>query len=154
VGAHTITGAHLVGLGCVRIGNSKECPQKSPGASGSGEIVSTTLKGELGTVKTSEAASGVGLLLAPESGARFYTLAETACGLETAVTGKLAGEVSPIGHSQTTSKVIFGVTSGKQDIKAISVLGAVVEPELVAFSDTVTEEASESLSFGSAVEVS
>lgn len=154
LGAHTLSGGVLIGLGCVTIKGSKECPQKTVGASGPEEIVTRTLKGELGTVKTSEATSGVGLLLEAETTKKLYLLAENECELETEVAGSIAGEVSPIGSSQTTGKLVFGVTSGKQNIQKIAVLGTVKEPELNAFGFTLTQASTESLEYAAAVEVS
>ena len=71
-----ITGASTVGAlvltltGC----ESKEgpgCKFKSVGAKNSGEIITTALVGELGEVNTTEATSGVGLLLRPASGTEW-----------------------------------------------------------------------------------
>jgi hypothetical protein len=154
LGAHTLSGGKIIGLGCTTILGSKECPQKTVGASGREEIVTNTLKGELGTVKTSEAVSGVGLLLEPETTKKMYLLAENECELETAVSGSIAGEISPVGSTQTTGKLVFAVTSGKQDIKEIAVLGTVKKPGLNAFSFTLTQESTESLEYAASVEVS
>jgi hypothetical protein len=154
LGSHTFSGGRLVGLECVTILNSKECPQKTVGASGAGEIVTSTLKGELGTVKTSEAASGVGLILEPETTKKLYLLAENECELETQVAGSIAGEVSPIGSSQTTGKLVFAVTGSKQDIREIGLLGTVKKLGLNAFGFSLTQESTESLEYASAVEVS
>jgi hypothetical protein len=157
-----ITGAMSVGkvvvhfTGCKSTGSGGSgCTIKSiNGAPAAGEIVTNTLKGELGTVKTTEAASGVALDLEPESGKIFTELEKTTCTKETKVTGSIAGEASPLNAKQTTGKLIFTTKSGKQAIAAVNLLGAVVmEPELVAYTSTATETTNEAITFTSAVEV-
>lgn len=141
-------------LGCTTIvhPSNQVCTQKSVGAS-EGEIVSTTLKGELGTVKTSEATSGVGILIEPETTKKFYTLVKTECAAETSVVGSVAAEVSPIGVSQLTEKLTFNANGTSQSIKTISVLGKAVKPELEAFGLEATVDTSVPLEFAAAVEV-
>lgn len=67
LGQSTISGGTITGLNSLVIWASQTCTVKSVGAAHLGEIVSNTLKGELGTGKKSEAATGVGLLLEPET---------------------------------------------------------------------------------------
>lgn len=155
-----ITGATSVGsvivkfTGCKSSGSGGSgCAQKSVGASGTEEIVTTTLNGLLGTVKSAEAASETGLYLAPASGKKFTTLAGTTCTPESAVTGTIAGEVTPKKVSQTTGKLIFTASNKKEKIKAIGIPTGEVSPELVAFSETATESTSEEVKFTKAVEV-
>ena len=81
--------------GCVV--QTGSCTAKANSVTGkTGEIVTNRIRGLLGTVKTSEAASGVGLLFEPESGnTKFLTLAATACTPESTTNGNLAGESDP-----------------------------------------------------------
>ncbi|HZL16120.1 MAG TPA: hypothetical protein VFG23_00115 [Polyangia bacterium] len=72
-----------------------------------GEIVTVTLKGELG--ESAESATGVVLLLEPASGIEFVTLAATGAPcktIETKVNGQVAGEVTPLALG-LTDKVVF-----------------------------------------------
>jgi hypothetical protein len=130
------------------------CTVKGGGA-GTGKIVSNTLDGELGSVKASEATSGVGLLLLPTSGTEF-TKIEGSCLLleKTPVVGTVAGEVTPINEFATESKLIFVGSKGKQGIKSIAVLGTVLKPALKALGLVeASETASGSLVFEEAVTV-
>jgi hypothetical protein len=116
------------------------------------------LHGLLGVVLPKPAAgSNVGLLLLPTSGKTFTTLASNTCTMETKVTGSVGGLVKPTRKSQISSKVIFGVTSGKQNIKDIDLsIGGLAKPELNAFSTAATEETEETeeaLSYEKEVEV-
>lgn len=112
-----ITGATTVGkvvvtyTGCKK--GTKEC--KSKGAK-SEEIKTTDLKGQLGEVEPSEAASEVGENLEPESGTEF-TSVESCTTLSTKVTGSIIGEVEPIGKLGTEGKLIYKESSTKQKIK-------------------------------------
>jgi hypothetical protein len=137
---------------CKRIKGAEECEAKSVGASKE-EVVTLTLKGELGTVKTSEAASGVGFLLEPETGKRIVTIEKNFCGSEELITGSVAGEVLPIGSKQLTSKLNFALTSAEQKIKVIAVLAGLKEPLLVAGSEPAALETLEDLEFEEALEV-
>jgi hypothetical protein len=134
------------------------CPLHSVGAK-EGEIVTNSLTGELGTVfTTKEAASGVGLLLEPTTGTVWATIAPSAgpCNsIETALEGKVAGEVAAIGKKATTNTLVFGVTSGKQDIKEITLdSGKVVKPKFSGWGIAAwTTEASDALTFEEALEV-
>ena len=124
--------------------NSTGLPTTSPVESG-GLIVWHFLKGELGSVKTSEAASGVGLLLEPETGTTFVTL-EGSCLLLTPapITGSFAGEVTPINTTSKHGIVRIIGSKGKQKIAEINVLGTVKKPKLESLgllesSETTTE---------------
>lgn len=138
-------------LECTSSGASKSgCSVKSTNTSVAGLILTATLHGVIGTVLPSKAA---GLLLLAASGKTFATLAGNECTPETKVTGTVAGLITPTGKSQTTSKVTFSAPGGKQEIKDIDTLGGLVEPELVAFSVSATEETAEEITWGKAVEI-
>jgi hypothetical protein len=152
-GPDSVGGLVIVFRGCRSSGSGgSSCTAKSVEAN-EGEIVTNELMGEFGSVKTSEASSGEGLLLLPESGKRLTRLASNKCTIEATVTGLLAGEVSPVGVSQTTGKLTFAVTSGKQNINDIHTLAGLVEPELDAFGVPATEEGSETLTYEEAFSI-
>ncbi len=144
VGSGEVTQMDAVGKLRIRFKKCKganggpSCTVKSVGAP-DGEVVLETLKGQFGTVKGNEAASGVGLLLSPETGAKILVLAANNCLPETSVNGSFAGEVTPTSKLQSTSKVIFDVTAGAQKIKTIAVLGAIKTPELEMFGLPATD---------------
>jgi phosphoheptose isomerase len=74
-------------------------------------------------VKAVEAISGVGLLIKPEAGTELWTL-EGKCVQTEAISGDIAGEVTPVGTSGNDGKIIFTATSaGVQKIKTINLLG-------------------------------
>jgi hypothetical protein len=147
----SVGGLVIVFRGCKSSGSGgSSCTAKSVEAN-EGEIVTTELMGEFGSVKTSEASSGEGLLLLPESGKRLATLASNKCTVETAIEGQLAGEVSPVGVSQTTGKLTFAA-SGKS-IKEIHTLAGSVKPMLDAFGVSATEEGSETLTYEEAFSI-
>jgi hypothetical protein len=155
VSASTLGKAVMTYTGCKRETPSGTCSLKSIGAK-EGEIVTGLVKGELGTVSTKEAASGVGLLLKPETGSGFATLAESPpCELgETVLEGSMAPEVATVGKKQTTNKLVFGVKSGKQDIKEITVGSKLIKPKLSAWGvAAITTEATDELTFEEALEV-
>jgi hypothetical protein len=138
-GPHLVTQVSLTLHGCIGIAESKEsCPALSTGAT-PGFIVIKTLKGELGTVKTSEAGSGVGLVLEPVTGTELATLEAGSCTTRAAVTGSVTGEVLPIKQSSFDLKLpLNAVRSGLQAIKEIAVLGTRRAPELRTFGGLVT----------------
>jgi hypothetical protein len=140
--------------GCVVKNTSTKstCTIKSTGAA-NGELVSHTLKGELGTTKSTEAASEVGLLLEPETTKKWMTLAETSCTPESTLSGSLAGEASPASIRQAIDSLYFAAESGKQIIKDITVSSGQKTPELEVFSSKATVEASEQLEYTGEVEV-
>lgn len=90
-----------------------------------GEVVFNTVKGRLGTVKTSEAATGVGILIEPETGTKFFTVEKTACTPESTTSGDVAAEVSPVnsGAVHTGLFTFTGIAGHTQKIKHITVLG-------------------------------
>jgi hypothetical protein len=128
------------------------CTIKSTGAN-EGEIVSKTLKGELGTVKSSEATTGVGVLAEPESGKEWLTLVGNACTEETAVSGRIAGEVGPVKTLTTKGFIDFAAGGAGQKIKKIGVLSGLVEPKMTAFSAAVIEEKYEVLESKEPIEI-
>jgi hypothetical protein len=91
--------------GCIS-GESEECPVNTYGAA-PGEIASKALTGELGTVATKEAPTGVGLRLKPEVGNSWWTMVRNSCTGEAVWAGTLGGEVEVIGKKQTTDKLVF-----------------------------------------------
>lgn len=148
-----ITGAKTVGkvvvkfTGC-EIHGSGHCLLNSGGAE-PGEIITKSLGGELGTVKTTEAASGVGLLLKPEVERQWATLEANSCTGETAVTGSVAGEVAVVGKKQATNKL--AIKPAIKEIKLDS--GTLADPVLTAWSTTVTMTSTDELTFEEALEV-
>jgi hypothetical protein len=154
-----VTGAKSVGSlvvifsGC-HSNEGAGCSVKG-GGGGTGNIITNTLDGELGTVSAKEAASEVGLLLLPTSGKTFVTL-EGSCLISSpsAVEGSVAGEVTPLYEESKTGKLIFTGTKGKQDIKDINILGKVVEPALKALGLLASsEDTSGEVTYESAIEV-
>jgi hypothetical protein len=158
VDAGEITGMSTIGklvitfTGCQVTSEERECTIKSASAK-EGEIVTNTLMGELGTTKSTEAASEVGLLLLPQSGKSWTRLSSTKCTLESVVEGSLAGEVQPISEKTQYVGLGFGVSSGKQDIEKITVSSGVKEPELVVFGLPATAEFGEVIEFTGEVEI-
>jgi hypothetical protein len=141
--------------GCaLKAKQGSNCPLKSTNTTTEGEIVTNALKGELGTVSTKQAASGVGLLLEPETGKVISTIAGCGTWPETALEGALAGEVATVGKKQATNKLVFGVASGNQDIKEITVKSGTKSPKFSGWGvSSITDEASDELTFEEAVEV-
>jgi stage V sporulation protein SpoVS len=66
---------------------------------------------------------------------------------------RLAGEVASVGKKQATNGLVFGVTSGAQKIKAITVKSGAKDPELEGWGAGLTLEATDALTFEEAVEV-
>jgi hypothetical protein len=132
--------------GCkVDSGTGSGCTFKSRNPlGGAGEIITNTLKGELGLVATSEAASGVGILTKAENGAIFTTF-ETAVPCTTdveAAEGDVAGEASPIKTLSTKGIVIFAPTSTaalhSEKISKIRILAGTEEPALESFGSLLS----------------
>ncbi len=131
-----------------------KCSFHSPGRV-AGEIVTNALKGELGTVSTKEAASGVGVLLLPETG-QTWAMIESPCAEpeSTPLTGRLAGEVTPIGKKQTSMNIVFSAPGGVQGIKEMTIAGKKAEvPSLKMYGTSATEEMTDALTFEEALEV-
>lgn len=131
-----------------------ECPAMSPGAPLENLIITRTLHGVLGLALPKPASgSDAGLLLLPNQQPILTLLGS--CILETALEGSVAGLVEPVGVSSTTDKIVFGVTSGKQDITDIDLTtGGLVAPKLSVFGvNDGTLEASDEFTFSAKVEV-
>jgi hypothetical protein len=139
------------------------CKTESPTKSGcelssvhgaKGEIITNDLKGELGTVKTTEAASGAGIQLHAETGNVWTELASNACTPATKVTGALAGEWATTKKSQKTATLSLVGKSGKEKVKKITLdSGVESEPEFVSWSETTSLNATDEIAFEEAVEV-
>jgi hypothetical protein len=125
------------------------------GAKNKGEIVTAALIGTLGEVKTTEAASGVGLLLEPGSGKDWAEI-NGPCLAEspTLLSGNLAAEVTPVKTLAKTGKLVFVGKDGSQDITEIVVKGVKSKPRLELESRNISWDATETLMFsGHEVEI-
>jgi hypothetical protein len=159
-----ITGAGTVGktivkfTGCNYYDNGNgPCPAHSTGAKAE-EIVTDALKGELGSVATTEAPSGAGLLLEPETGHDLLVMAPVESSqnceatIETAMEGNIAGEIATVGKKQLTNKLVFArLTGGAAKLKKITVkrgsvkvkntfIGGSLEEWVFGMSDETTFE--------------
>jgi hypothetical protein len=152
--ATTLGKVVMQSTGCKLTIGDETCPMKSEGG-GTEEIVTTSLKGELGIVATTEAASGIGLLLKPETGEVWTSLVETKCLGGSTVEGSLAGEVTSL-SKQTTHGLDF-VTSeygAKQRIKEITLdSGELKKPKWDGFLTVMTLEQSNEVKFEEALEI-
>ncbi len=138
------------------------CAIKSTGAGNVEEIVMNPLKGTLGRVMSKEATSEVGLVL-EGPGSVFVTLEGTCLIVSpTKITGKIAGEITPINKSQLTGNLIFEATGNKQRIKKVCLLpfgtlpctGTLNEPVLeVSAAEVGSEMTAEELTFEENTEV-
>jgi hypothetical protein len=131
---------------------SGKCTVKSS-SGGTGEIVTRTLKGLLGTVKSTLAESEVGLLFEPESEKTVYVVQSAKCLPETTLAGSVASEALPISVEEGSADLAFHVTSGKQQIKEITVLSGVAKPKLEFGGVEASEEMPTELDFESDVEL-
>jgi hypothetical protein len=158
----TISSATLAGgvivtfTGCKSTGSSgSNCTIKSVGAA-EGTLATNTLHGVLGLILPKGMGTGVGLLLLPVANKKFWTLAANTCTVETTMTGNIAGEVSPVGKSQTTGKLAFVASSsgGGESVKDFDLSsGGLVRPELELFGALGSVTATEDVTFSAAVEV-
>jgi hypothetical protein len=159
----TISSATLAGgvvvtfTGCASSGSGGSgCAASSTGAA-AGTIATTTLHGVLGLILPKGTGTGVGLLLLPVANKKFVTINGNTCTVETTVTGNVAGEVIPVGHSQATGKLLFQAASsgGGESIKSFDpTTGGTVTPEIEAFGLAASQQTTEDLTFSAAVEVS
>jgi hypothetical protein len=135
-------------------GGATSCAVNSTGAK-SGEIITEPLAAELGTVSSTEAPSGVGLRLKPESGKTWFTLTKkSGCVGEETVQGAATGEVAQVAKKQTTNELSFKLTKGHQAIKEITLdSGELEKPVLSLNSSTGTLEWNAGLTFEEALEV-
>jgi hypothetical protein len=157
--AGEITGARTVGklvlkyTGC-HVENKPECAVKSTSAGHEGEILTRVLEGELGTVKTSEAPSGVAVRLKGEEKKIWDTLAGGSCNHEEIMNGDVAAEIPVIGKKQATNKLVLVRHETSQAIKAITLdSGKLEEPQMALESTTMTMEGTGELKFEEALEV-
>jgi hypothetical protein len=144
-------------LGCTdTTAEGEKCSVKSTNTTVAGLILINTSRAVLGLVLPKPVSgSDVGLLVLPASGRVFTTLVGSGkCVETTKVSGSVAGLAEPVGSLQTTGKVVFAQTGGKQDIADLDLsTGGLVDPELTAFSTTVVGEGTEELSLSAATEV-
>jgi hypothetical protein len=162
----TISSATLAGgvtvdfTGCKSSGKSKAgCTVKSTNTSNAGLIITNTLHGVLGLILAKGTGSGVALLLLPVANHEFVNIAENECTITTAVEGSVAGEVNPVGKSQTTGTLTFlpSTTAGTEgeSIKTVDLsTGGSAKPELEAFALPASQETTESLTFSASTEIS
>jgi hypothetical protein len=146
--------------GCVASGpDGNNCPARSAGQP-EGQVVTEPLTAELGTVATSEAASGVGLLIGKASSegiATVWTYLEgnNCWPEEHDVRGDLAAEVKVIGKKQVSNELVFSKNGALYNkIKKITLdSGKVVEPDLLWGSYRLSMEGLDELTFPEATEV-
>ena len=155
-----VTSATLAGnivvhfLNCTSTGETgANCAINSVGAA-SGLILTATLHGVLGLILP-KVGTDVGLLLLPAVGRTFVELAGNACTPETALTGNIAGEVEPVGVSQTKGTLLFKATGTKQAIKGFDLsTGGTTTAKFTFFASEASVVSTESLTFSTATEVS
>jgi hypothetical protein len=131
--------------------NGETCSMKSPTGK-EGEVITTTLQAELGTVKTTEAPSGVGLWIKQEGGEKStkITTFEAPCATPTTstVNGSLIGEVVTVGKNQLTNELVY-----KEQIHKITVKGGTKTAEFSYLGDEWGVAGSDALTFEEALEV-
>jgi hypothetical protein len=119
------------------------------------EIVTKELKGRLGSVLSTEAETGVGLLLEPASGEVYVTImGSTEClPTETSeVKGSLIGEIAPIKKEQKTGELLYKIKSESvQMIKKFT--GESATHELELFGVKTPLESKDTIEFQEAIEV-
>lgn len=154
-----ITGSKTVGKvlvafqGCTSAGiGGSGCPVESAGAK-AGDVRTSVLKGELGTVAPTEAASERALVLRPETGRKFSFVEGNPCTEEVAVTGSIAGEVESVDIKSIRNGLVFKVVLGEQMIKKVKVAGGEARPELEAFGTTATESTDQEWEVGEQIEI-
>jgi hypothetical protein len=135
---------------------SMECEVKStspPG--GKEEIITKTLKGRLGVVAKSEAASETGLLLEPAVGTIYVTIkgSKECLPSETSeVKGGLIGEVTPTKTLKLKGELIYKSKAGtSQEIKKFT--GESGTHELELFEVKTPLESNDTIEFSETVEV-
>jgi hypothetical protein len=136
-----------------------QCPGNSAGQTG-GLILTNTLHGILGLVLPSKE---TGILFLPVSGKQFVDFEESSntakekCVENSAVTGSVAGVVSPVASGlSTTGKVVIGLTNGNQNITDIDLTHGLglVKPLLTVFSSNLTSlEQTDPVTFAEKTEV-
>jgi hypothetical protein len=153
-GAATVGNVVVAFSNCTSTGGGgKGCPVNTEGAK-AGEIVAKPLTGELGTVATTQAASGVGLRLKPEVKTKWFILEKNKCTVEEAFTGQLAAEVPVIGVKQATNKLVLDAGVSGEKIKEITLDSGVSEkPLFEAFGAAVSLELTDEVKFEEPVEI-
>jgi hypothetical protein len=156
----TISSATLIGgvtitfTGCKSTGTGgTNCTVKSTGAA-AGTIATNTLHGVLGLILPKGTGTGIGLLLLPVVNKKIVTVESNKCTVETAVAGNFAGEVCPVGTSQTTGKLVFAAGEKGESIKDFDLsTGGLVKPELEAYGAIASQTTEESLTYSAALEI-
>jgi hypothetical protein len=154
IGADTVGNVVVAFSNCTSTGGGgSNCPVNTEGAK-AGEIVAKPLTGELGTVATTQAASGVGLRLKPEVKTKWFILEKNKCTVEEAFTGQLAAEVPVIGVKQATNKLVLDAGVSGEKIKEITLDSGVSEkPLFEAFGAAVSITATDEVKFEEPVEI-
>jgi hypothetical protein len=155
-GARTLGNVVIAFTGCTGSSETSEgkksgCPVHSEHGKEGEILVEHALGGELGTIATKEAPSGVGVLLKPESGKTWFSYEENAC-LEygSIVWGTVAAEVSVVGKKQLTNTLAITPSITKIQLDS----GEGVKPKLQGSgSTTVSLKGMSELSFEEALEV-
>jgi hypothetical protein len=148
-GARNLGSAVIAFTDCSDAGNGEVCPVNTVGAK-SGEIVSKAVTGELGTIATKEAPSGVGVLLKPEVKTSWWTMVKNSCvNQESVWAGTLAAEVAVIGKKQTTNELV--ITPGSKKITLDS--GVKETSELETYGQTAEWKNTFEVTFEEPVEV-
>jgi streptogrisin C len=143
---------------CMGQKGAEECTVKSVGAKSEGEVVTKTLKGELGNVASSEAYTEGGLLLEPETGSTITEFTGKCLGSSTGLVGSLAAEVLPGEVSTKLIEANFAAKEGDQLISAISVKSPscgrkTVKPKLELGGSTAVAQAYLEMEFQENLEV-
>jgi hypothetical protein len=131
------------------------CPVMSTGAPLENLILTHTLHGVLGLILPKPGSgSSVALLLLPVSGSQFYTILGS-CIPTTIMTGSIAGVVNPVASGKTTKGTLtLAIAGGKQGITEVDLsTGGLVKPKLASFGGEATVEAADTITFGTATEV-
>jgi len=134
---------HFLNCSGKEVGGST-CSIKSTGTA-AGLILTETLHGILGLILPNIPA----ILILPIASATFVTLAGP-CILTTKVTGNVTGEISPVGVSVQTGKVVLGANVNTHFIAS---LGGLTLAKLLAFSTAATEEVSATIDWAQLTEV-
>jgi len=141
-GASTVSSVLVDFTGCYKGTEKKESTLcHSKGQTGS-SILTVHLSGSLGSVETSEAASGVGLLLAPASGTE-YTSVEHCTSSPSHVTGSVIGEVTPVNTLSSIGHLIYEKNSGNEKLQKIMSFIGGPEDKLTAFGPSAIKVSNE-----------
>jgi hypothetical protein len=153
-GTKTVGNVVVVFTGCTSSGFlGSGCPVESEGATHAGEVRTSVLKGELGTVASGEAPSERALVIRPTTGKQLVAIERNGCTEEAAVSGSVAGEVERVGIRGVKNGLIFKVVGNRQAIRKVKVASGEVKPELTAFGTTATESSGHEWEFRESVEI-